>query len=291
MKTTIGAALALLLAGVIGCAGGPEVKADGDSQYTDAMTREHAEDKPVAGAAADAPATAAEVQGAEVQYATIEGKPISGFLATPAGAPADAPAIIVIHEWWGLNDNIREMARRLAGEGYVALAVDLYEGGSAATPDEARGLMQASMERKAQLQDNLRQAHAFLKGRGAARVASMGWCFGGGWSLQAGLLLGEELDAVVIYYGRLVTEPEDLKPLTAPVLGIFGAEDKGIPVDSVKAFEAALGTLSKPASIHIYEGADHAFANPSGTRYQAEAARDAWDKTVTFLASHLKPVQ
>ena len=96
------------------------------------------------------------------------------------------------------------------------------------------------------------------------------------------------MDATVIYDGRVVTEQEELEPLQMPILGFFGAEDQGIPVDSVRAFEEALDALGKDAAIHIYEGADHAFANPSGNNYQAEPANDAWEKTLAFFDEHLK---
>ncbi len=115
----------------------------------------------------------------------------------------------------------------------------------------------------------------------------MGWCFGGAWTLEAALFAPDKVDAAVIYYGRLITDPHALEALQAPVLGIFGDLDQGIPLDSVRAFEAALKELGKPADIRIYEGADHAFANPSGTRYKADAAEDAWARTLTFFATHL----
>lgn len=100
--------------------------------------------------------------------------------------------------------------------------------------------------------------------------------------------MGDALDAVVIYYGRLITDQETLEAVDAPILGIFGEEDGGIPVESVKAFEASLDALGKEADIHIYEGADHAFANPSGERYDEEAAEDAWEKTRAFLQLHMQ---
>ena len=197
------------------------------------------------------------------------------------------PGIIVIHEWWGLNDNIRSMADQLAGEGYQALAVDLYGGQTGSTPDEAMALMSASMERAAALTENVKQAFAFLEGDGQ-KVGTIGWCFGGGWSLGAALALPDQVDATVIYYGRLVTDAEALEPLQMPIIGFFGAEDQGIPVDSVRAFEQALEALEKDATIHVYDGADHAFANPSGRNYQAEPADDAWEKTLAFFETHLK---
>jgi carboxymethylenebutenolidase len=150
--------------------------------------------------------------------------------------------------------------------------------------------MSASMEREAELEDNLRQAYAFLtEEAGAPRVGVIGWCFGGGWSLRTALMLPGEIDAAVIYYGRLITDREQLKALDAPLLGIFGAEDGGIPIDGVKEFETALNELGKDSQILIYDGAEHAFANPSGTRYDAEAAEDAWAETLAFLEEHLEP--
>ena len=279
-------ALAAVLAAApwsLSCAGGEE------PSHTDRMAAEHAGDHPVAGAAADAEEpSAGEVATERVVYATVAGREVSGYLARPAGAATGRPGIIVIHEWWGLNDNVETMARMLAHEGYAALAVDLYGGESAEGSDGARALMQKVMDDPAPAKDNLRQAHAYLAGTlGAPRTGVIGWCFGGGWSLQTALLL-PELDAAVMYYGRVVTDKEELNALAAPLLGLFGAEDQGIPVDEVRKMEAALGELGKDATIVVYPGAGHAFANPSGTRYQAEAAKDAWDKTTAFFGEHLR---
>jgi carboxymethylenebutenolidase len=147
--------------------------------------------------------------------------------------------------------------------------------------------MRASLDKSAELTDNLKQAYAYLSD-GGQKVGTIGWCFGGGWSLATALALPEDVDATVIYYGRLVTEKAELEKLRMPILGIFGAEDEGIPLESVKAFESALKELGKNASVHIYEGADHAFANPSGQNYQAEPAKDAWQKALAFFAENLK---
>lgn len=278
-------------AGTADAADATEATTDtGSDDYAERMAAEHAGDEPTAGLAeTEGDAAGVEVETEEVQYATVDGTPITGYLARPAGATPDSglPGIVVIHEWWGLNGNVETMARMLAREGYAALAVDLYRGESAATPDEARSLVQAVDETRAEA--NLRQAHDYLAGEwGAPRVGVIGWCFGGGWSLRTALLLPEEIDATVIYYGRLVTERERLAKLQMPILGVFGAEDQGIPVEGVREFEAILEELGKTATIHVYEGAGHAFANPSGQRYEPEAAKDAWGKTVAFLAEHLK---
>ncbi len=252
------------------------------------MARLHAADAPQASPAATAE-PAREVTAEEVAYATIDGAPVTGYLARPAAASGPLPGILVIQEWWGLNDNIRAMTRRLAAEGYAALAVDLYEGHLAADAAEARRLVQAVSAQPERLRDNLRQAYRYLSERaGAPKVGTIGWCFGGGWSLQTALLLPDQIDATVIYYGQLVSDRERLATLQMPILGIFGALDQGIPPDVVRAFEALMKELGKDISIHIYDGADHAFANPSGGRYKDAAATDAWAKTAAFFAEHLK---
>jgi carboxymethylenebutenolidase len=255
--------------------------------YVARMEREHATDEPVTSPAAQAQPDG-EVVSKEVVYAGIDGTDVVGYLATPAQGEPTA-GIIVIHEWWGLNDNVKSMARQLAGEGYAALAVDLYEGEVAVAREDASRLARASGENPERGQLNLQQAWEYLKDDvGVSKVGVIGWCFGGGWSLRAALMMGEGLDAAVIYYGRVVTDRDALKPLTAPLLGIFGALDQGIPVATVREFQATLDSLGKNSSIHIYEDADHAFANPSGTRYNEDAAEDAWGKTLTFFDQLLR---
>lgn len=276
-KFSLGIFLMMLM---VAC-GSDEQKDD----YIDRMDTEHEGDAPVENAASDLQQKG-QVAGEEVQYATVNGTEITGYLAKPDAASGDQPGIIVIHEWWGLNDNIRMMAEKLAGEGYTALAVDLYNGKVAESPDSA-GTYARSVNEEAAI-DNLNQAYIYLtKQQDAAKVGTIGWCFGGGWSLQTALALPEDIDATVIYYGRLVTDADQLSDLAMPVLGIFGAEDDGIPPEQVNAFESALDEAGVTTDIHIYEGADHAFANPSGTRYNEEAAEDAWQRTVDFFAEYL----
>ncbi len=266
-----------LLALLAACAPTP------DDDHLARMAREHRDDSPETGAAdRETPVS----QGTAVTYARLDSAAITGYLARPA--ETGGSAVLVIHEWWGLNDNIRAMAEKLADAGHLALAVDLYEGEVAEDRDTARALATRAGERTARGAENMRQALAYLRDElGAGKVGVIGWCFGGGWSLATALEETDVIDATVIYYGRLVTDEEELAPLASPVLGIFGALDRGIPVETVREFEAALASLGKEASIHVYEGADHAFANPTGTRYQAEAAEDAWARTVAFFARHL----
>jgi len=255
--------------------------------YLERMNKEHAGDAPVASPATEVEPGAA-VTTREVDYVEIEGSKVRGYLATPTEGEA-AAGIIVIHEWWGLNDNIRAMTGRLAGEGYAALAVDLYEGGVAETREEAMKLATSTRDRIPQIETNLRGAHRYLEEElGVDKVGVIGWCFGGGWSLRTALMLGSEIDATVIYYGRLVTDREKLEALRSPVLGLFGALDEGIPVTTVREFQTVLDSLGKPVSIYVYEGAGHAFANPSGTRYNENAAEDAWGKTLNFYSQTLR---
>ena len=257
-----------------------------NEEYVSKMEKEHATDEPVANPASRMEPEL-EVVATEGTYAEVDGRSIAGYVAHPEGEIPQA-GLIVIHEWWGLNDNVKAMARRLAGAGYLALAVDLYDGEVAADREAASRLARGSGERTDQILDNLGQAIEHLRQAGVEHIGVIGWCFGGGWSLRTALAFPDAVDATVIYYGRLTTDPEELRALSSPVLGIFGALDKGIPVEMVREFEAALSELDKEASIHVFENADHAFANPSGTRYNAEAAEEAWAQTLDFFTQHLK---
>jgi carboxymethylenebutenolidase len=251
------------------------------------MAQEHQHDKPSPSPAA-MQEPAQPVTAEEVTYGEAGGKTLRGYAARPKSAQGALPSVIVIHEWWGLNDNIRAMTRRLAGEGYQALAVDLYGGTHADNPDAAMKLVNGVMQNPAAAQDNLRRAAAWLEAKGAKKLGVIGWCFGGGWSLGTALLMPGKIDGTVIYYGHLETDPTKLATIKHPVLGLFGAEDKSIPADSVHAFEAALKKQGTPVEIKIYDGAGHAFANPSGGSYRPAAAKDAWQRTTAFLARNLK---
>lgn len=212
-----------------------------------------------------------------------------GFLAQPK-EPGTYPGVIMIHEFWGVNDNIKDMAILLAQEGYVVLAADLYDGKVATTQDEARALAGAVRNNQPEATRNMRAAANYLRDLpnvDGNKIASMGWCFGGGQSLQLALS-GEPLAATVIYYGNLVNDTNQLKVIKQPVLGIFGETDMGIPPISVRAFEAGLNQVGVENDIYIYPGVGHAFANPSGARYAANETVDAWEKTVTFLNTHVK---
>jgi len=213
----------------------------------------------------------------------------SGLLVTPAGK-GPFPATVVIQEWWGLNDWVKDQARALAKEGYVSLAVDLYHGKVAATQEDAHQLMMGLAPDQA-VRD-LQGAVAYLQGRAdvkKARIGSIGWCMGGRYSLA---LAVEEptLAATVAYYGAPPTDASAIAKIKSPVLGNYGADDQGPSPEQVKAFEAAMKKAGKSIDVKIYEGAGHAFANPNNPwhGYREGAAKDAWMRTTAFLAAHLK---
>ncbi len=239
----------------------------------------------VALAAAAAPASAAE----EAVTWKSGDEQAAGVLVTPAGK-GPFPAVIVIQEWWGLNDWVKEQARSLAKEGYVALAVDLYRGKVATQQEDAHQLMMGLSPDRA-LRD-LRSAYAFLQARADVKkdkVGSIGWCMGGRYSLA---LATEEptLAAAVVYYGAPPTDQFAIGRIKAPVLGNYGGEDKGPSPGQVRLFEDLMKKAGKPIDVKVYPGAGHAFANVNNPwgGYRKEAAEDAWARTTAFLAKHLK---
>lgn len=213
---------------------------------------------------------------------------VGGYLALPE-SKGRHPAIVVIHEWWGLNDWVKEQAGRFAQQGYVALAVDLYRGKSAASPDQAHELMRGLPQDRA-IRD-MKAAFDYLAARPDVikdKIGSVGWCMGGGYSL----LLAEnepELAACAVNYGAMPTDPALIQKIQAPVLGNFGAEDGGIPPDAVRAFEKAMKAAGKTIDVKIYEGAGHAFENPNNKAgYRQDAAIDAWARMLGFFGKTLK---
>lgn len=213
---------------------------------------------------------------------------ISGYLALP-DSPGRHPGLVVIHEWWGLNNWVKEQAQKFADQGYVALAVDLYRGKVATDPGTAHELMRGLPQDRA-IRD-MKAAFAYLETRPEVnknKIGSVGWCMGGGLSLQ--LAIHEpKLAACVLNYGSMPTDAADIAKIKAPILGNFGAEDQGITPDDVHAFEKAMKTAHKSADMKIYVGAGHAFENPNNKGgYRAEAAADAWARMVEFFGKTLK---
>lgn len=205
-----------------------------------------------------------------------------GFYAQP-NEDGEFEGVVMIHEWWGLNEHIKEQAKILASHGYRVLAVDLFN--SVAENREQAMTQVQSLDQQVAL-ENMSSAIEYLKSRGSTKVASLGWCFGGAQSLQVSL--NQNLDATIIYYGNLVTDSQQLSGLKSPVLGIFGDEDTSIPVENVNQFESELNNLNIQNDINIYQGVGHAFANPSGSNYAPEQTLDAWNKTLEFLEQNLQ---
>lgn len=207
-----------------------------------------------------------------------------GYFVRPAGG-GDYPGVVMIHENRGLRSEIRTTAEELAREGYMVLAVDMYKGTVMETQDEARAY--SSQFNQDEGTENLQAAAQYLREQGATSLASLGWCFGGAQSLALALT-DSELDAAVIYYGRLSTTTEALAPLNAPVLGIFGDADQVVPTSSVAQFEAVLNARQIENEIYMYPGVGHAFANPSNPNHAPAETTDAWQKTLAFLEKHLR---
>ncbi len=251
------------------------------------MEANHIGDEPVASPAAVDPVTSVDTS--VVVFGELEDRELRGYMVTPSDATTDLPAMILIHEWWGLNENIKTVSRKLAAEGYRVLAVDMYNGKVATEPSDAREYMQEALADEYLGRNIFEAAHHYLTEVGRApKIGVMGWCFGGGQSLVAALALPKDIDASVIFYGRLTDDREKLATLEMPVLGLFGQNDTGIPVADVRAFEAALNDLGKDAEIIIYPDAGHGFANPSGRAYNKDAADDAWARVLRFLGAHLQ---
>lgn len=220
------------------------------------------------------------------QNTTINGTP--GYLARPAD-DGEYPSVILIHEWWGLNQNIRDMADILAGHGYAVFAVDLYDGSVASNSTYASELAGEVRNNPDEAVTKMSRATAGIRELPytTQQVASLGWCFGGGQSLQ--LSLSEaDLNATVIYYGTLTTNRSTLQRIDGPVLGIFGSEDQVVGIENVREFNRTLAKLGVEKEIYVYEGASHAFANPSGESFRPEATKDAWSKTLRFLDEELR---
>jgi carboxymethylenebutenolidase len=225
----------------------------------------------------------------EVPYSDAGGTKAVGYFARP-DVEGRLPAIVLIHEWWGLNDDIKSKARDFARLGYVALAVDMYGGKSTTDPNQARELAGAVRSQMDVAQQNLQDAVNMLKKSphvDAERMAAIGWCFGGGWSYQmAKNNLG--VKASVIYYGFFNPE-DDLQKMRAEIIGHFAENDRAIRVDNVKEFQAKLKTLSGDHEVYIYPNTTHGFASRKGANpdYNEQAAELAWQRTLAFLKKHV----
>ncbi|MBE7471678.1 MAG: dienelactone hydrolase family protein [Anaerolineales bacterium] len=234
---------------------------------------------------AAAAGTGANGSMAMVEYKDSDGETLMGYLARPQGDDPK-PAIVVIQEWWGLNDHIKDVANRFANEGFVALAPDLYHGAVTTEPDEARKLVMeldmAEAVKEIQRGIDFLQEQSYVAG---PKVGVIGFCMGGGLALQTALAEAD-LGAAVAFYGRPLS-PDQAGQVKAPVLGLYGATDQGIPVADVEAMGNALKEAGVESEIQVYEGAGHAFFNDTAPSYNAEAAKDAWPRTLEWFRKHL----
>jgi len=232
--------------------------------------------------------TAPAPSGLAVAYLADDDR-TSGYVAVPEG-DGPFPAVILIHEWNGLSDNIRQVADQFAAEGYVAFAVDMYHGRVGTTRDENMALMGEARADETAMVANIDAATRWLRARPdvTGKIAVMGWCFGGGVALSYGLE-GEQHEGTAIFYGRLVEDPEVLQALTHPVYGTFAANDRGIPPDQVERFAAALTSIGIENDIHVYDHVGHGFwLRVDRDPDNAEApALDAWQRLLVYLATVL----
>ena len=223
--------------------------------------------------------------GQMVEFTSNGGKG-SGYLAIPQ--KGTGPGVIVIQEWWGLVDHIKDVCDRFAKEGYVALAPDLYHGESTKSPDEAGKLMMAL--RIDEAEKDLRGAIQYLLDHEAttgSKVGVIGFCMGGALSLYAASK-NAQVGACVVFYGIHPNVKPDLASLQAPVLGIYAERDQAVPPESVRELERQLKEPGKSVEIHIYPDTDHAFFNDQRPDvYNPKAAEDAWRRVIQFFARHL----
>lgn len=220
-------------------------------------------------------------------YGRIEGHAVTGVLAFPTHNYGRLPGLLLCPEWWGLNQAVRNLADRLAGEGYVVLVIDPFGGRIAPTARAARQLKQQALSDPAALEDNFRQALAYLKTHlHVLKTGVIGRDFGGNLALRAAQVLGDQLQAGVIWSGSIPADPPD--SIGIPLLLLSGDADTISPPAPVQAFAAEQQRRGRTVELHVYPGAGHAFANPDGAHYDAAAAGDAWRRTAAFLAAHLK---
>lgn len=224
-------------------------------------------------------------------YADVNETLVYGYFAFPSDMVEPLPAMLLVHDWWGLDDDIRTAANRLAAAGYIVLAIDLYGGATESEAAAARQRTIRVVEGAADVEENIRQALDFVDVAGAPSVGIVGWGFGGGFALNAAIAFPERIDATVIFYGQVPGSTDRLATLESPVLGLFGAEDRTVSPESVEAFAAATNRLGKPAEIESYAGIGHGFADPKRRQYDAAAAARAWERMLDFLATHLVPAE
>jgi carboxymethylenebutenolidase len=222
------------------------------------------------------------ISGEMIEFSTPDGKSASAFYLKPE--IESNKFLLVIHEWWGLNDHIKREAEKLFNDlnDVHVLALDMYDGNVASTREDAQKYMSGMSSERGK---NIVEGALNFAGENAI-IGTIGWCFGGGWSLESILLADQNAAACVMFYGMPINDVERLKELRAPVLGIFGSEDQWINPEVVETFSSNMTLANKDLTIEMYE-ANHAFANPSNPEYDEKATRDAYMKTLAFLVKNM----
>jgi carboxymethylenebutenolidase len=236
-----------------------------------------------------AQATMRNVTSDTLAYGEVGDQLVYGHFAFPEDMVDPLPAVIVIHDWWGLNDEIKTYGSRLAAEGFIVLAIDLFNGSAATAPAGARDLERSVVEDPDLALANIRQAYRFVKDvAGAPSVAALGFGFGGSWALNAAVAQPADFAAIVTYYGQVNSDQDALAPISGPILGLFAETDRAVPSDSVRAFERALEALDKDFDVVVYDDARRGFADAlMADAYDANVAARAWEHTLEFLRTSL----
>ncbi|MGA9855638.1 MAG: dienelactone hydrolase family protein [Gammaproteobacteria bacterium] len=242
---------------------------------------------------AEAPTAATQpplaITNSNVQYALVKGQLVYGYLSQPVQKQSGAPGLILIHMWWGLNQHMRDLADQFARQGYVVLAVDLFNGHTTRDPTEAAHFADIADASPIATLSNLEQATSYMTAQQHVNnLGVIGWSFGGRWAFQIASDLPQDFNALAVFYAPPYTEPSQLASLRMPILAFFGGRDPFVPAGLVSKFQWAAGLASATLTIHIYPDANAAFDDPDSTAYNQRDAEDAWRQLDAFLASNLK---
>lgn len=276
------AALVLTLVGLVACESGTEQ----DASVASAPVQADGSPGTTEGSAEEEPRRA--VLSDELPYAEIGDELVYGHFVFPTDMIDPLPAVVLIHDRWGLTDAIRARADELASEGFIVLAVDLFRGKTTKNPAEARVFMAAAIEDPDAVADNIRNAIEFVNmTAGAPGTATLGMGFGGTWAVNAASLQPDEVQAAIVYYGQVTSDEDKLRPVKAPILGLYGGKDRVVNPESVETLRATLDRLRLVYEIQVYPEARGGFANPASSNFNRAATRDSWRRTLAFLRTHL----
>lgn len=230
-----------------------------------------------------------EITHADVQYALVRGQAVHGYLSQPLKKDSGAPGLILIHMWWGLNQHMRDLADQFARQGYVVLAVDLFNGHTTRDRTEAAHLADVADANPIATLSNLEQATSYMTAQQHVdNLGVIGWSFGGRWAFQIASDLPQDFNALAVFYAPPYTEPSQLAALRMPILAFFGGRDPFVPAELISKFQWAAGLASATLTIHIYPDASATFDDPKSTAYDPRDAEDAWQQLDAFLATNLK---